>query len=755
MTIKTFLSYHFRYYINPEVMASNSTAKCTICSNLFDDPRMLPCLHTFCLQCIKKESELQGAKEVLKCPMRNCGENVTLPNRGLEKLLSDQRKVHEAEMALCEEKLESGKQACDVCVRNEGAATSFCVNCCEFLCEPCEKHHRSARKTQKHEILNMAEKKKENDICSLQRVFTIPPVPCPTHSDEVLKFYCEKCEELICRDCRDIDHDSHRSECRLVENVAAKEMESLKNCAKDGPNAVTVLKSAINKCELAIARVESRKNEVDDTICKSLNSVREVLLARNEEIRMRKTKSLQIQIEGLTKLGDDLTHALGLIGNAESYTPAQQLATKRVITERVEELMKRYHNSECIPLESIHFLTSVGDQTIISQMIDLGQIMGGSDAVSGTCDIGFIPRAVVGKKRTVKITTRNREGKPFPYGKETVAIKLCKIESNELCIHGKTIDHGDGTYSASFTAQAAGLYDFHVTISGHPMKSSPFTLTVRQPRTTPYDALSLQKVCNTNSNPWDVAFTEYGTLAVAEYGYHTVSLYSVDGTRFHTFGVSGSSGSGEKYFSYPVGLAIRGDEMFVTENNNHRVQKIRISDRTYVDRFGSNGKGENQFSNPRGICIHPDGRLFIADFSNHRIQVHQPDGTFVSSIMGDPQNEESKFQSPWGLAFDLQGRLHIAAYNSHCIKVYTPEGNYIKTYGSGTLNYPAGIAIDEEGYIAISEYGGSNRIWIYNPDHTQLVKTIQSGLSNPTGMTCDADGMFWVAEHGNSRVHKF
>ena len=492
-------------------MASNSTTRCNICSNLFDDPRMLPCLHTFCLQCIKKESELQGAKEVLKCPMSNCGENVTLPNKGLGKLPSDQRKVHEAEMALCGEKLESGKQPCDECVRNEGAATSFCVNCCNFLCERCETHHRSARKTLKHEVINVVEKKREKDNCNIQKVFTISPVPCPTHSDEVLKFYCEKCEKLICRDCRDIDHDSHRSECLLVENVAAKEMESLKNCAKDGPNAVTALKSATNKCELAIARVESRKNEVDDAICKSLNSVREVLLARNEEIRMGKTKALQIQIHGLTKLGNDFTHALGLIANAESYTPAQQLATKRAIAERMEELMKRYHNSERIPLESNHFLTSVGEQTIISQMIDLGQITGGSDAVSGTCDIGFIPRAVVGKMRTVKITTRSADGKPFPYGKETVTIKfctaasskhpcgketapLCKVESNGLCIHGNTTDHGDGTYSASFTPQAAGLYDFHVTIGGHSIKSSPFTLTVREPRTTPFDAISLQKV---------------------------------------------------------------------------------------------------------------------------------------------------------------------------------------------------------------------------------------------------------------------
>jgi hypothetical protein len=32
------------------------------------------------------------------------------------------------------------------------------------------------------------------------------PMTCQLHSDEILKFYCEKCTALICRDCRDLHH---------------------------------------------------------------------------------------------------------------------------------------------------------------------------------------------------------------------------------------------------------------------------------------------------------------------------------------------------------------------------------------------------------------------------------------------------------------------------------------------------------------------------------------------------------------------
>ena len=194
--------------------------------------------------------------------------------------------------------------------------------------------------------------------------------------------------------------------------------------------------------------------------------------------------------------------------------------------------------------------------------------------------------------------------------------------------------------------------------------------------------------------------------------------------------------------------------MYVTENRNHRVKKLRLSDKTFISKFGSNGTSDGQFSEPRGICIDPEGKVFVADHGNHRIQVFQPDGTFAYCIKADRNNEESTFKNPWGIAFDPQGRLHIVANSSNCIKIYTPEGVYIESYGSGTISRPAGIAIDEEGYIATTQYASDGCLWIYNPDHTQLVCTIKN-FSYPVGVTCDAEGMFWIADECNDRVQKY
>ena len=49
---------------------------CEKCDEYYKDPRMLPCLHTYCLCCLEKELESQT---VLHCP--NCKEEVTLSKK--------------------------------------------------------------------------------------------------------------------------------------------------------------------------------------------------------------------------------------------------------------------------------------------------------------------------------------------------------------------------------------------------------------------------------------------------------------------------------------------------------------------------------------------------------------------------------------------------------------------------------------------------------------------------------------------------
>ena len=57
--------------------------ECSICKNAFTDPRQLPCIHTFCCECLKLTSEATQKKpgDMMSCPV--CKKEFTIPHEGV------------------------------------------------------------------------------------------------------------------------------------------------------------------------------------------------------------------------------------------------------------------------------------------------------------------------------------------------------------------------------------------------------------------------------------------------------------------------------------------------------------------------------------------------------------------------------------------------------------------------------------------------------------------------------------------------
>ena len=666
-------------------------ATCEKCDKYYEDPRMLPCLHSFCLGCLEKELDTQETQSSLHCP--SCKEKVTLSENGVSGLPQDLHKANEAEITNISEKVEDADVMCENCGRTDstGKAVAYCIECEEYLCTFCEGKHGKKKLTANHSLVTIGQRLVNTTGASPVSRFYQQPMPCPLHKKYTLEAYCKQCKMLICNNCMNFNHRKHQEQCDLVENVAKQEMESLKACQGDTEGAVASLDAAIAKCKETMEKVEARKKEVDTAITNSLEQVFKALLAQNEKIRSGKIAGLEAQVCQLQRVRDGLSLASTVIAEAQSHSPAQLLSTKKVLAERATTLQKEFKDSNLLPCQNANFVTDISDADTISKMISLGCVSGGGHPASSTCTAGYLPRAVVGKPCTIKVVAKDKQRKQLSKGGDEVEAKLVQTGSQGPPVTGKTTDHGDGTYSVSVTPRTVGKHALHVTLAHGYVRGSPFKYSITNPRGTAYAALSAEYPISSYKNPWDVAVTEEGNLAVTEFGYQTVSLYSVTGQRIHSFGTPNSGGGGDGQFYSPSGVAIRGDLMCVLEASNNRVQKFSVSKRSFISKFGSSGQGEGQFSNPRGICIDPEGKIFIADNSNHRIQVFKEDDNFAYYFPCQ--------QSPWGLAFDHQGQLHVAVNGSNCIRVFTPEGTPITSYGSGTLSSPAGIAIDGQGYI--------------------------------------------------------
>ena len=101
-----------------------------------------------CYKCLKTRSSAIS----VECP--TCNTVTSLKIGGVDALLKDLRKSYEAEVAQYAKKIQSKEEkSCDQCIdKSNGPAISFCMECGEFLCESCSKHHKKSRNTHNHEL---------------------------------------------------------------------------------------------------------------------------------------------------------------------------------------------------------------------------------------------------------------------------------------------------------------------------------------------------------------------------------------------------------------------------------------------------------------------------------------------------------------------------------------------------------------------------------------------------------------------------
>src|SRR6218665_2036841 len=111
------------------------TTECSICMSVFNDPRMLPCIHTFCFECLKHTAEAgqKNPGDRMNCPL--CRRDFIIPADGMNGL---QKNFFMEKFLEFKTKLQSVSAIviCDMCnVRNEGEtgdmpkATMRCFEC--------------------------------------------------------------------------------------------------------------------------------------------------------------------------------------------------------------------------------------------------------------------------------------------------------------------------------------------------------------------------------------------------------------------------------------------------------------------------------------------------------------------------------------------------------------------------------------------------------------------------------------------------
>ena len=180
-------------------------AECPLCIDTVKNPKTLPCLHSFCLECLDKlayfaRRQLQTA---VKCPV--CQTSFPIPETDTFDNLPPSSHLNRLVDVLALEDSNTQSQRCNSCDENI-MATCYCFVCQNFLCASCFEAHQRLKATRGHPNV-LIDKLQAQDVQDLIQI----PVVCSQqhHEDQPLEFYCEDCKVLICQKCTVVSHDGH------------------------------------------------------------------------------------------------------------------------------------------------------------------------------------------------------------------------------------------------------------------------------------------------------------------------------------------------------------------------------------------------------------------------------------------------------------------------------------------------------------------------------------------------------------------
>ena len=338
---------------------------CSICKTGFDKvvPKLLPCLHSFCQTCLEgrlrtddqPSTTSRGSTSRLKCP--KCGQEFLVPSRGVSSLIDNQFILEIVTKPSCESESES-HHVCTSCEDNS-IASSFCLNCSEWLCSACVQAHQRVRVTKDHEIKSGEELRASvKNHGRYER-----SLYCQKHPSEKLKLFCVKCERLTCRDCQLLEHKEHQYQ--FVNEAAGRYREYFKKRLKSLEEKIGPLAESIEAVKNSSTHLDHKSevvaNEVktsSNDIIKAVKQRETVLLNELQALVHFKRKMLNKQSKDLNLMQDILKHNYEFTKHAVYQgSDTSLLTTQRQLGSRIQNLLSLKYRVTPVAHSDLKFVT--------------------------------------------------------------------------------------------------------------------------------------------------------------------------------------------------------------------------------------------------------------------------------------------------------------------------------------------------------------------------------------------------------------
>jgi len=693
------------------------TTVCGLCNDTLAHPRVLSCLHVFCLGCLEKVCD---GGERLVCPtcqsVTTAPPPMLLPDYALHRLLENP----------LDETI-----SCTACKTRDVGAVARCMDCAKSLCPHCVMAHQYMHCFEGHRVVTLAELAQRDD----------GPVTCLVHKQQTLKYFCNTCQVPICIDCTMLDHPKGIHELENLNEAAPRQLEHMAHATEDGRTRAADLRTCVKSTEGSVARLQAQYDKAQQEI--------------NDTFTFYHTMVEERKTELLREL-DSLYHAKQLSLSVFSQK-AQETADKLMLTcEFVDKLRKYANTTEVLQFRKL-IETKLHDQ--MGKNFDLG--------MQNISDLEFVSNfsaIQVGVKNTfgyIRSASDIQVGpaKLPPIARPSSSNSVSSINSlnslNSLAaLQGLTINglnavnnqhqqqhhhHQQQQFSNNYiNAALNNSNNGHQQMGGGNVGSNQLTSANLASLTSSLSQTSLSNGINNILNS-SLSHSLNHNINI-DRPYSQSQLSSLLSKRFSSSQSLGpfsnsindinNSSSAPGLNSYekwshatetPTGGVFHQDQVSQLGSTNdplladlsHKLlscsvfpprSQIKRQKMIYHCKFGEFGVLEGQFTEPSGVAVNAQNDIIVADTNNHRIQIFDKEGRFKFQF-GECGKRDGQLLYPNRVAvMRTSGDIIVTERSpTHQIQIYNQYGQFVRKFGANTLCYPRGVTMDNKGRIIVVE----------------------------------------------------
>ena len=714
---------------------------CAICHDHYTEPKVLPCCHYYCKQCLHQLTLREGLGKPFSCP--ECRKDTTLPEGGLDNLptaffVNRMKEVH-SKLELAHGKVEA---KCEMC--SEDKAEAFCRQCAKLICADCAKYHlmKAAFPTHKVSTLDELREGGAQDIIPQEPTFK----SCEVH-EQPMNVYCYDCKSLICRDCTITAHRDHRYEFVKVAAPEIKEklIQQLNPLRESSGN----MRCAMEGIQTTISEVEGQGEAVTKQIKTSHAQLRKIIDNHEQELIVKVATTVEQKSRHLSEQREGLSLACAVVESVIDYTEhcVEHSADDEImcmhteiqsrINREIEEQQKEGKDLEPVEEVDLGVVNCDEDLKLLCQtkakIVQLG--------IQYNITDDGLKSASVNETSQFEGSISLSNGMPVKRSHVvTCNLRSLSNGSTTKCEVGAI---GGNRYRIQYTPTVRGRHELIVTVNGQEVAGSPFPVFVSIHPTLLGKPV---RVITGVKEPYDVAVATTGNIVVAES--ENVALFDKNGKKLRNIdisrkldplGVAVDNTNGCMYISGQRKIikfspdfkllgeftgqegtagygyvAVVGDEVMVGDKN---VVMVYTKDLKYVRQFGSHGDGPGQFKAIQGVSSDDNNNLYVSDYERECVHVFSNRGEFLHSIGHDLGGDGVKKLSGPKCVCVVGQYVYVADWGGHCVSVFTTEGGYVTSFGQsggkeGDFWCPSGVCVDKDGFVYVCDHL-NNRVQVF------------------------------------------